>query len=217
LFPTSLKTVKDGGENDVPPLAQQSAISAGTIVEFREKKRAHLGRIREVERKSNGWARYDVEEYPSGKHFSIADKDVSFTIPVPTNEKQEEKLLEQLDHAFNMELSGLCKALDISPGLLELAWQEKAESECDEDMILTPSDLVLIVLSHKASQVERYEAWRLLRSEIGHVFFKEISEHGRVVAFRAKPKKSVHALRDVYCISHDDDDFCDVDEILLRP
>ena len=161
----------------------------------------------EVERKSNGAVRYDVEEYPSGKHFSIADKEVSFSVPPPTNDKQVEKLLEQLEHAFFLTGRDLCKELDMSPELLEMAWEETVEAPDSNE--LTPNDLVELVHSHKATPLEKYEAWRLLRSEVGHVFFKELKEQGRVVSFKPKPKKSVDASKDSYCASHsDDEDIC---------
>jgi hypothetical protein len=196
----------------------------GTIVEFNEKNREHVGKIIEVERKKvNGSPRYEVQEYPSGKHFSIADKEVSFSIPAPTNVKQADKLLEQLEHAHSISEEELSKELDLTPELLEMAWEETAatmmtttnndadghhrehEDHSDAVAMLTPNELIELVHSHKADHIERYEAWRLLRSEIGHIFFKEIKEHGRVVAFKAKPRPSVEASKDTFRSNHMDD------------
>lgn len=174
-------------------------------MEFKEKNREHVGKIIDVERKSDGSARYEVEEFPSGKHFfSIAGKEVSFTIPAPTNDKQADKLLKQLEHAHAITEDQLSKELDLTPELLEMAWEEAAATDSDDDQ-MTPNELVELVHSHKADHIEKYEAWRLLRSEIGHIFFKEIKEHGRVVAFKAKPRHSVEASKDMFRNNHMDD------------
>lgn len=200
---TRLLQAKNAEEVEV---VQKQAFSEGSLVEFTEKKRSHLGKILDVERKSNGAVRYSVEEYPTGKQFNIADKEVNFSIPPPTNKNQADKLLKELEHAFVLTGGGLCEKLDMTPELLEMAWEETVEATDS----LTPKDLVELVHSHKADPIERYEAWRLLRSEIGHVFFKELKEQGRVVAFKAKPKKSVDASKGIFCANHDDqDDFCD--------
>jgi hypothetical protein len=177
----------------------------GTIVEFTEKNREHVGKIIELERKKNsGATRYDVEEFPSGKHFSIADKEVTFTIPAPTNIKQADKLLEQLEHAHAISEEELSKELDLTPELLEMAWEESTATDGGHEEVLTPNQLVELVHSHKANHIEKYEAWRLLRSEIGHIFFKEIKENGRVVAFKAKPRDSVEASKHTFWNNHKD-------------
>ena len=177
-------------------------------MEFSEKKREHVGKIVEAEHKSNGAVRYDIEEFPTGKHFSVPDKEVAFSIPATNNEKQAEKLLEQIEHAHALSEEELSKELDIAPDLLEMAWEETAEAteEGEQPQNLTPNELVEAVHSHKADPVEKYEAWRLLRSEIGHVFFKELKEKGRVVAFKPKARNSVEASKENFLQKHEDED-----------
>jgi hypothetical protein len=94
--------------------------------------------------------------------------------------------------------------LDISPGLLEMAWEESNME--DED--LTPSSLVELVHAHAGSAIEKYMAWRLLQTESGHVFFKEIKDHGRIVSFKAKAKTAVDAAKQAFCNSHPQSDLC---------
>jgi len=184
------------------------------LVEFEEKKRAHVGRITDVVHKSNGGARYDVEVYPTGQKYSVADKEVTFSVPAPNNDKQVQQLLKQLEKAHALAEKELLRELDISPELLEMAWEEKAEDE--EVAEMKAGDLVELVHSHKPNQIEKYEAWRLMRSEIGHVFFKDVKENGRVVAFKPKPASAVETSKGQFCASHDDvDEICDVEE--LRP
>jgi len=201
--PTQLYS-KDDSSAEAEP--QQAAFPVGTVVEFQEKKREHVGKILEVERKSNGSVRYDVEEFPTGKHFSVADKDVTFSIPTSNNEKQVQTLLGKVEHAHAISEEELSQELDITPELLEMAWEEAAEDE-DEPHNLTPTELVELVLAHKADPVEKYEAWRLLKSEIGHVFFKELKQNGRVVEFKPKARTSVEASKGNFLQKHEDEDF----------
>lgn len=197
-FCKRIENVRDSNVEHTHPV-----FPPGTIVEFSEKNREHVGTIIEIQsKKSNGIARYEVVEFPSGKHFSIADKEVTFTIPAPTNVKQADKLLVQLEHAHAISEDELSKELDLTPELLEMAWEETAATDGGHEEILTPNELVELVHSHKANHIEKYEAWRLLRSEIGHIFFKEIKENGRVVAFKAKPKNSVEASKDTFRNNH---------------
>ena len=51
-------------------------------------------------------------------------------------------------------------------------------------------------------------AWKLLKSEMAHVFFKEIKDHGRVVAFKAKTRKAVEAAKIGFCSTHQDHEIC---------
>ena len=203
-LPRPVTHLASKSDDDVAPA---TAFSKGTLVEFHEKNREHIGKIVDVEHKSNGGARYNVQEYPSGTQFSIADKEVNFSVPAPTNPNHVDKLLAKLDQAHSLEENELREVLEMSPELLELAWEETL----DEEDSLTPQHLIELVHSHSADAIEKYEAWRLLKSEIGHIFFKELKENGRVVAFKAKPRKSVDASKTSFCASHEDDDdgLCD--------
>jgi hypothetical protein len=186
---------------------EQTALQEGTLVEFAEKSRSHVGKILQIERKSNGSIRYDVEDYPSKKHYSIADKVVTYSIPAPTSPKQAQKLLEQLEHAQAVSETELRNEIDISPELLEMAWEEVVDD--DEHGLMTSKALIELVHSHAASPIENYMAWRLLKAEVGHVFFKELKENGRVTSFKPKPAKSVEAAKANFCAHHEEEqDFC---------
>jgi len=208
----------DDSSSDAPP-PQQPALSKGTIVEFEEKNREHVGVIADVQHKANGSVRYDVVEGfgPDGHKYSIADKAVHFAVPAPNSDKQAEQLLHQLEQAHEEAESELAKDLDVTPELLGMVWEEAVE---DEEMDqLKPAQLVEMVHSQKATPVQKYKAWRLLKSDVGHIFFKDVKEKGRVTGFKAKPASSVEASREAYCNTHPDDALCQIDEAddILRP
>lgn len=99
-----------------------------------------------------------------------------------------------------------------------MAWEEFVDDEEKGD--ISPKSLVELVHSHSASAIENYMAWRLLKAEVGHVFFKEIKEHGRVTSFKPKPAKYVEVAKANFCANHSDEEgFCHVpdDESTLRP
>jgi len=195
------------GSNDSSEVVNQKSYTSGTIVEFSEKKRVHAGKIVSVSHKSNGGARYDVEDQ-DGHTFSIADKAVTYAMPISANEERNvKKILDDFVLALEEPEMKLRSDLDISPELLEMAWEELLEDESHE---LTANDLVDLIHSHAASKLEAYKAWRLLRTDMAHVFFKELKDHGRVVAFKAKAQKAVDAAKKTFCTNpdHSEDDLC---------
>jgi len=201
--PSSIYSKND----DIP---QQQAFADGTILEFSEKSRVHVGRIISTEHKSNGGARYEIMDH-DGKKFSIADKAVSYAVSAPNNEPAAVRLFDAFYSAHEESESELRTDLDISPEMLELAWEEAASDDTFEDHVLTPKALIDLVHSKAASAVDAYKAWRLLKTDIAHVFFKEMKEKGRVVGFKAKPLKAVEAAKTTFCRSEhaaDDLDFC---------
>lgn len=177
-------------------------MAVGTLVEFQEKKRVHIGKITFAGHKSNGGGRYDVVD-PHGQHFSIADKAVSYTAFAPNSESAAKKLFADLEEAHCASESELQSKLDISSDLLEIAWEEAAQAE---DHVVTPKSLVELIHSHTASTLESYMAWRLLRENTGHVFFRELKDHGRVTSFKAKAKKAVDAAKRTFCDTHEDEE-----------
>lgn len=182
-------------------------LAVGTLVEFAEKSRVHVGRVIAAEAKSKGGAaRYEIEDV-EGKHFSIADKAVTYTVPGPNSDSLSAKLLKDLSHVQVSSEPELRNELDISADLLEMAWEEAIES--DDAAEVTPQSLVELVHSHAADHVEAYMAWRLMRQDTGHLFFRELKEAGRVVAFKAKARKAVDAAKRAFCDNHEDeDDLC---------
>ncbi|KAL3909062.1 MAG: hypothetical protein SGILL_008240 [Bacillariaceae sp.] len=191
---------KKSEDDEVP---QVQALAVGTFVEFEEKKRVHAGKIQEAQHNLKG-ARYVVVD-SDGHQFSIADKEVHFAIHPPTAPKQADQLFNQFVVALHASPEELEKELQINAELLELAWEEALESETDS---LTPGKLVELVHSHAASKLEKYKAWRLLQSDLSHVFFKDIKDHGRIKSFKAKARKAVDAAKQHFCNTHDDSDLC---------
>mmetsp|Transcript_9732 Transcript_9732/g.23822 ORF Transcript_9732/g.23822 Transcript_9732/m.23822 type:complete len:237 (+) Transcript_9732:156-866(+) len=206
-FPASsscMHSKKDSGDSDV---VQQQAFATGSFVEFVEKKRSHIGKIDSVEHKSSGGARYSVID-SEGKKFSIPDKDVRYSMPCPNSPGQATKLYDEFIAAQDTSLPSIQKAIDITPDLLEMAWEEAAEGEGEEHN-LTPASFIELVHAHAATAMEKYMAWKLLQSDVSHIFFKEIKSHGRVVSFKAKTRKHVDAAKEMFCRTHqDDNDIC---------
>jgi hypothetical protein len=122
------------------------------------------------------------------------------------------KLFNEFCKAQQETEEQLQKDLEISPELLELAWEEALERAVEDDEssshVLSPSDLIELVHSHDASKIEKYKAWKFLQSELAHVFFKDIKDHGRVSTFKAKARKAVEAAKQSFCNSHSDSDLC---------
>jgi hypothetical protein len=191
-------------EGDVEVVSQQKAFPVGTFVEFEEKKRTHIGKIDAVEHKSSGGARYNVMD-SEGKQHDIADKAVLYSMACPNSPGQADKLFQEFCQAQDAPTDTLQEELEITPELLEMAWEEAAE---DEDHLVTASSLIELVQGHAASAMEKYLAWKLLKTEMAHIFFKEIKDHGRVVAFKAKTRKAVDAAKEAFCQSHADNEIC---------
>lgn len=199
----SLHGKKDSGDEVVQ---QQQAFSVGSFIEFEEKKRIHVGKIDAVEHKSSGGARYSVID-SEGKKFNIADKLVRYSMHCPNSPGQATKLYDEFISAQDTPMKSIQESLDVSPELLEMAWEEASE-ELDEHghADLTPASFVELVHAHSASTMEKYLTWKLLQSDMAHIFFKEIKSHGRVVAFRAKGRKAVDSAKDIFCRSIDNED-----------
>mmetsp|Transcript_14692 Transcript_14692/g.22762 ORF Transcript_14692/g.22762 Transcript_14692/m.22762 type:complete len:237 (+) Transcript_14692:190-900(+) len=175
----------------------------GSFVEFEEKKRIHVGTIDTVEHKASGGARYGIID-ADGKHYGVAAKAISFNIPCPNTPGQAKKVYDQFVQAQAASQEELERKLDISPDLLQLAWEEASVDE-DHDHVITPNSLVELIHSHTADAIEKYLAWRLLRTDMAHVFFKEIKDHGMVVGFKAKARNAVEAAKQHFCLTHQDD------------
>ncbi|EJK63287.1 hypothetical protein THAOC_16069 [Thalassiosira oceanica] len=182
-------------------VAVTSAFASGSFVEFREKSRTHVGKIESVQHKTSGGARYTIIDSSNHK-YNVPDKDVTYAMPCPNSVGKAAKLYEDLCRAQESPLETIQDELDVSPDLVQMAWEEAVE---DETHNLTPAEFVELVHAHTPSAMEKYLAWKLLQSEMSHVFFKEIKDKGRVVSFKAKTKKSVDAAKDVFCRQHVDD------------
>jgi hypothetical protein len=175
-----------------------------------------MGRIIGTDHKASRGARYVVKD-DHDKQFSIADKQVSFSIPGPVNEHKAPLEFEQLCAVQTSSEHALRERLAVSADLLEMAWEETVgTSSGEQESLLTPSTFIHLLHSHTPDHVEAYAAWRFLRTDIAHIFFKEMKDHGRVVSFKAKDNKSVTAAKASFCQSHtDENDFCYVEGGLL--
>lgn len=192
--------------NHAEEATQQHAFPVGTFVEFQEKSREHVGKIENIEHKGNGAARYHVVD-SDGNYYDIPDKSVHFAMSPPNSPGAASKLFDQFIAAHDASDDLLQSKLDISPELLEIAWEEYTEGEGDHNM-MTPNQLVELIHSHSASAIEKYMAWKFLKTDMAHIFFKEIKDHGRVVSFKAKARKAVEAAKQAFCNSHADNDLC---------
>jgi hypothetical protein len=192
--------------DDAPSLP---SLAVGTFVEFDEKKRFHIGKISEVEHKSNGGTRYGVED-SDGNHFNIADKAVHFSINPPNSPGPANTLYSEFVEAQQASEDELQSQLDISSDILELAWEEALENEevSGHHNGVTPDQLIELVHSHAASTIEQYQAWRLLQSDLAHVFFKDVKDHGRVTSFKVRARKAVDTAKKAFCNTHTDSDLC---------
>jgi hypothetical protein len=179
------------------------AFAIGTFVEFEEKNRVHIGKISHQEHKSNGSTLYKVTDNTGKTYAHIPDKAVHFAMHPPNTPGAASKLFDDFLSAYELSEEDICAQLEVSPELLELAWEETSE---EDD--LTPDKLIELVHSHAASAIEKYMAWKLLQTDTAHVFFKVIKDHGRVVSFRAKARKAVEAAKLAFCITHNDSDLC---------
>lgn len=217
---SSVASKKSHADGDSPSRNNHNnnPLPVGTFVEFEEKKRLHAGRIEQTEHKSNGGARYVVAD-AGGHHYNIPDRAVQFAMHPPNTPGAAGRLFEDFCAAQRASEQDLQAALDVTPEILQLAWEEAAADASDDvggdesstassGGLMTPSLLVELVHSHGASAIEKYMAWRLLQSDLAHVFFKEIKDHGRVVAFKSKARKTVEAAKQAFCISHQDSDLC---------
>ena len=190
-------------------VVQQHAFTVGTLVEFEDKKRTRVGKITASEHKSNGGARYSVEDH-DGKKFDIADKAVHYAMKItPDNERRVAALFDEFAVALEEDPADLEKDLEITGELLQMAWEEAIEDE-DSAHEITAKSLVELIHAHSASALEAYKAWRLLRTEASHVFFKEIKSNGRVVAFKAKTAKAVENTKRAFCTKAEnaEEDLC---------
>lgn len=199
----SSSTCINSKKDAVDEVVNQVAFAAGSFVEFSEKKRTHIGKIDAVEHKSSGGARYSVID-SEGKKFNVPDKNILYSMACPNSPGQATKLYDEFIAANETPVKSLQQAIDVSPELLEMAWEEAAEEE-EGTHSLTPASFIELVHAHAATTMEKYMAWKYLQSDQSHIFFKEIKSHGRVVSFKAKTRKAVDAAKEMFCRNHQDD------------
>ena len=119
----------------------------------------------------------------------------------PNSVGQATKLYDEFCLAQDSPVQSIQDAIDVTPDLLEMAWEEAEEGTS----ALTPDSFIELVHAHGASAMEKYLAWKYLQTEMAHIFFKEIKSNGRVVSFKAKTRKHVDAAKTVFCRTHQDE------------
>mmetsp|Transcript_17988 Transcript_17988/g.34043 ORF Transcript_17988/g.34043 Transcript_17988/m.34043 type:complete len:237 (-) Transcript_17988:498-1208(-) len=187
-------------KNSGDDVAQKQALPIGALVEFEEKGRVHIGKVIEVMPKSNGANRYDILDHEGLKFKNVGEKEINFATPVQKSASAEQKLMADLVKTQEESTDMLLKDLGVSTDLLEMAWMEAA-SEGTESNELTPDSFFSMIHSKAASMSEKYKAWRLLKTDLARVFFKDLKQNGRVVAFKAKAEDTVEAAKRTFCSS----------------
>ena len=185
-------------------LVKHASFGVGTFIEFAEKKhteRIHVGTVTKVQHKANGGALYDITDSDNKQYQNVADKAIQFVMNPPNSPGPAQQLFREFCAAQTASVDDLQTALEISPELLELAWEEAtADADPDHPHEITPDSLITLCHSHTASNIETYQAWRLLQSDLSHIFFKEIKDHGRIASFKAKARKTVDTAKRAFCI-----------------
>lgn len=185
-------------EDDKP---QVNLEPVGSIVEFDDGKhdRAILGVVASAEAKAKGGSTYTILDANSVSH-SIKGKQIHCAFsPDPKLKKTEpEVLLKPFEAVKEMEVT----ALGVAPDDLELAWEFLTEEDKDSWSART----ILQAIDDKLcrSPVEQYQAFRLLTSDLGHVFFKTLSGG----FYKLKNAKAVRASKEQWCRAHEEVEFC---------
>jgi len=102
----------------------------------------------------------------------------------------------------------LSTALDVDADTMALAWEE---ASLEATSSWTPDDFIALIHSRPASDpAETYRMWRFLRLGLGQVFFKGMTDHGRVTAFKAKAQAAVGTAKLTFCADHEKEEpeFC---------
>jgi len=189
----------DVDEDDKPQLHLEPL---GAIVEFDDGKhdRSVLGIVSSAEAKAKGGARYTVVDSNSVLH-SVPGKSIhcSFSPDAKIKKGDPAVQLEAFEKVHELAPTDL----GVEAEDLELAWEffseEEEKTEWSARAILQAIDETLC-----RSSIEKYKAFRLLNSDLGHIFFKTLSG-GR---YKLKSPKAVQASKENWCRAHDELDYC---------
>ena len=177
-------------ESDVPQVQLETV---GSIVDFGDQ----LGIITEAEAKAKGGARYSVVTADEVVH-SVKGNAIKCTFsPDKSMKSWKEVGAEAVLAPFEQVHSLAPEKMGIEPEDLELAWEFLSEEESNEFSARS----IVKAIDEKLckSSVDAYRAFRLLSSDLGHVFFKSLSG----AKFKLKAAKAVQASKDAYCRQHD--------------
>ena len=170
------------------PLAVK-CFTTGSICEFEDgKARPHLGVVVSVEvGAKKGGAVYEVADAKDKKHKVYA-KNMHAVYPSDPMTKPGTGPAEVLDDYLNV--AGCTPTqLGIELELIELGWEVCAEDEASEELSQA-AIMGEIDPSYLESPVQQYKAYRLLTSDLGKIFFKQLLPAAPTTTLRPSRSKS---------------------------
>jgi hypothetical protein len=178
-----------------PEERPQLNFDANSIVEFHDPKHGSgdqvpvLGLIQGIEFKAKGGARLQIVD-ANGNAHAVAEKAIHVNLGAYKGKLKEPAAI-LADYEGIMSLAPV--ELGVDPEDLEMAWE--LASETDEGSFSPKFVLQLIDDGFFKAPTDAYRAFRLLSSDLGKVFFKNLGGNH----FKPKPKKAVQASKDNWC------------------
>jgi len=184
------------------PLAVKT-FSTGSICEFEDgKQRPHLGVVLSVEvGAKKGGAVYEVADAKDKKHKVYA-KSLHAIYPSDPMTKSGTPPAEVLDDYLNV--AGCTPTqLGVELEMLELGWEVCAEDEASDELSQA-AIMGEIDPSYLENPIQQYKAYRLLTSDLGKIFFKQLHAGGAhhdasAISFRAKSAAAVADSKEAWC------------------
>jgi len=185
------KVEQDEDRNDLPNIA------AGSICEFHDPKHGAgnappvLGVVESVEFKTKGGARIILKD-ESGTTHTVAEKMLHIVLPPHKGKETEPKeILKDFAAVMSTPVTEF-----VDPELVELAWTECLENE--GTAAYTPKKILsLIDDALVKTPLQMYQAFRVVSSDFGKIFFKALGDN----KYKPKAAKAVSASKENYCRS----------------
>jgi len=176
--------------------------STGSICEFEDgKQRPQLGVILSVDvQAKKGGAVYQVVDAKDQKH-AVLSKSLHVVYPADPKTKPGTPPAEVLDKFLTVAcFTPLQLGVDLE--IVELGWEVCAADEAAE--LSQAAIMNEIDPSYLEGSVQRYKAFRLLTSDIGKIFFKQLHAGGAhhdasAISFRVKSAASVATAKEAWC------------------
>jgi len=160
----------------------------------------HSAQVKGVEYKAKGGARLQVMD-ASGAMHAVAEKSIHVNLGVHKGKLVEPSaILADFQAVMALEPT----ALGVDPESLAMAWELAAEEEGDS--FSTKFLLSLVDDTFFKAQTDAYRAFRLLSSDLGKVFFKNLGPN----TWKAKAAKAVEASKQNWCreLKEDEAEWC---------
>jgi hypothetical protein len=186
--------------DDTPEIRPDIQVSKMSVVEFHDDNKKGtpvLGLVEGAEYKAKGGARIMIIDASGSKH-TIKENSIHINLGV-----YKGKLVEPSDilKEYNAVMQTEASKLGVDVIDLEMAWELCAE---EGHNFSAKGILSLVDESFFKSTIDKYKAFRLLTSDIGHIFFKKVSND----AFKPKAQKSVQASKEQWCREQTELDWC---------